>query len=195
MGIADEMKKIADDIVIAHDLRVKAVGDIVADVHKTLNAAQKTVKGFTGDRKKMSAEQAKELTDFAAELAKSVGGLIKGFAKDRKAMAGELKETLAKAAKDIEKYVAAKLKEFSDSHAAMSEELKKELDKYVAGIASDVKKLLAGYTKDRKEVAAELGKMAANWQEGMKVLAKKKGAKPKGKAGASVKSVEEVIGR
>jgi len=50
MGLADEMKNIAEDIVVAHDLRVKAVGDIVTDVHKT-------VKGFASDRKKMSAEQ------------------------------------------------------------------------------------------------------------------------------------------
>lgn len=157
MGIADEMKKIAEDIAVAHDLRVKAVGDIVADVHKILSAAQKTVKGFTSDRKKMSAEQAQELKDFAAELAKSV---------------------------------AKKLKEFSDSHAAMSEELKKELAKYVAGISSDIKKLLSGYSKDRKELAAELGKMAANWQEVIKGLSRKKAAKHKGKAGASVKAEE-----
>ena len=187
MGLADEMKKIAEDIVVAHDLRVKAVGDIVTDVHKT-------VKGFASDRKKMSAEQAKDLADFTADLVKNVGSLIMGFAKDRKVMAGELRETLAKEVKDIETYVAKKLKEFSGNHAAMSDELKKELDKYVAGIVSDIKRLLGGYAKDRKELAAELKKMAANWEQVIGALTKKRGAKSRVKAGARARTVEEVVG-
>ena len=54
MGIATDMKKLAEDIVTSHDLRVNALGHLVKDTHKML-------RGFDADRKRMSKEQAGDL--------------------------------------------------------------------------------------------------------------------------------------
>ena len=47
MGIADSMKGITENIIASYDVRVKALGDLVAGTRKTL-------KGFAEERKKMS---------------------------------------------------------------------------------------------------------------------------------------------
>lgn len=197
MGIAEDIKKLGEDIVASYDSRVKALGELVADTHKTL-------KGFAADRKKMSEEQAKSLADFVAELTKNVGGMIQGFQKEYKEMADNLKDNLEKGEadrlkafkdmmgdinkgiKDIETYVGNKLKEFSDAHADMSEALKKDLAKYVAGIVSETKKLLGGFADERE-------KMAANWQSMSATMAKRRGGKPVVSAGAEVETVEEAV--
>jgi hypothetical protein len=197
MGIALDMKKIADDIATSYDLRVKGLGELVGDIHKTL-------KGFAADRKKMSEEQAKVLGDFVADLSNNVGNMIKGFQKEHKKMADALKEDLEKgetdrlkafkdmmrsiqkSIKEIETYVANKLKEFHGAHANMSGELRKELARYAAGVVSETKKLLESYKGDRE-------KMAANWQALTATMAKKRGVKPKVEAKVKVRPVEEAI--
>ena len=136
MGIAEDIKTLGEDIVTSYDTRVKALGELVSNVHKTL-------KGFAADRKKMSAEQAKALANFVADLTKDVGNMIRTFQKEHKEMSNNLKESLEKGEtdrlktfknmmgnirkgiKDIETYVENKLKEFSDAHADMSEDLRK----------------------------------------------------------------------
>jgi len=213
MGIADSMKAITEDIIASYDVRVKALGDLVADTRKTL-------KGFASNRKKMSAEQAGNLADFVQNLSKSVGDMLKsfqknhkqmsdaqaksladfvkglandvgsmlgGFQKDRGKMSKELKDKLAKEVKEIETYVKKRLKDFSNAHAEMSEALKKSLAKYVGEIVSGVKKLLGDYGSDMK-------KAKDDWKSMSATLAKKRGGKPvKVEAGGGVKIVEEVL--
>jgi len=166
------MKNLSEDIVSSYDVRVKAIGILVNNVHRTL-------KGFSTNRKKMANEQAKALKDFVNELSNSVGNMIEGIQKGHKEMADKLKADLAKgeeerlkgeeerlkgeeerlkdfktmmadiqkAVKEIETYVKNKLKEFSDTHADMSEELKKELAKYVNDLVNTTKKLMANNKK------------------------------------------------
>jgi gas vesicle protein len=212
MGIADSMKGITENIIASYDVRVKTVGDLVADTHKTLKgfaeerkkmseeqaknladfmdgllkSVEDMLKGFQRKHKNMSDDQAKSLADFVKNLNKDVGSMLKGFQTDRGKMSKELKGELAKEVKDIETYVKNKLKEFSDAHADMSKELKKDLDKYVAGIVSETKKLLGGFEDERK-------KMAANWQSMAATLAKKRGIKPKVEVEAKVRHVEGAI--
>jgi len=165
MGIASDMKNLSEDIVSSYDVRVKAIGILVNNVHRTL-------KGFSTDRKKMANEQAKALKDFVNELSNSVGNMIEGIQKGHKEMADKLKADLAKgeeerlkgeeerlkdfktmmadiqkAVKEIETYVKNKLKEFSDAHADMSEELKKELAKYVNDLVNTTKELMGNNKK------------------------------------------------
>jgi len=165
MGIASDMKNLSEDIVSSYDVRVKAIGILVNNVHRTL-------KGFSTNRKKMANEQAKALKDFVNELSNSVGNMIEGIQKGHKEMADKLKADLAKgeeerlkgeeerlkdfktmmadiqkAVKEIETYVKNKLKEFSDTHADMSEELKKELAKYVNDLVNTTKELMANNKK------------------------------------------------
>lgn len=196
MGIASDIKKLGEDIVASYDMRINALGTLVKDVHKTL-------KGFASDRKEMSANQSKALSDFVADLTKNVGHMISGFQKDHKAMANTLNDslekgeterlksfkdmmgTIKKGIKDIETYVANKLKEFNNAHADMSEALKKELAKFVGSIVSETKKLLAGYNEENKE-------MAANWKTMTETMAKRR-AKSAVSAGTEITTVEKAI--
>lgn len=217
MGIADSMKKITEDIIASYDVRVKTVGDLVADTQKTIkgfesdrkkmgeeqaknlgdyvNSLSKSVedmlKEFQKEHKKMSDDQAKSLADFVKNLTKDVVSMLKGFQKEHSEMSKELKDKLTKEVKDIETYVKNKLKEFSEAHANMSEKLKKDLDKYVAGIVSETKKLLGEYSSD-------MNKARETWKSMAATLAKKRGIKPKAKVEAKVEvrpvkeAVEEV---
>lgn len=215
MAIAEDMKKIAEDIVSSYDVRVKAVGQIVADTHKML-------KGFHTEHKEMSAalraelakgEQSRlkdfkammsEIEKFLADVTKNVSNMIKGFQKEHKEMTAELKAGLEqgetgrlkdfesmmadiqKSIKEIETFVANKLKEFDAAHADMSEELKKDLAKYVEGIVSETKKLL-------KEYSSEMAQAKKAWK-GMSITmakARKGGVMPRIEAGEKVRTVKQ----
>jgi len=185
MGIANDMKKLGEDIIASHDVRVKAIGTLVNNVHKTL-------KSFATDRKKMAdklrADLAKgekdrlagfkammaDIQKFVSDIAKEVSAMIKRFQEEHKAMADELRENLEKGEEDrikafkpmmaniheeikaIETYVKNKLKEFDDAHADMSEELKKELATYVDDMVKATKKLMSDIQKRQKERNAEV---------------------------------------
>ena len=194
MGIATDMKNLGEEIVASYDMRVKAVGEIVADTHKML-------KGFHTEHKEMSAALRAELAkgeqnrlkDFKtmmsdiektlADLTKNVSNMIKGFQKDHKAMADELEggleqgETqrlkdfqkmmsdIQRAIKEIETFVANKLKEFNKEHADMSVELKKDLAKYVEGIVKETRMFL-------KECGSDMSQARKAWQGVSATMAK-----------------------
>jgi len=158
MAIAEDMKKLTENIIISNDVRLKALGDLVADTHETL-------KGFSMDRKKMGVQQAKNLADFVNSLTKDVGSMLSGFEKDRGKMSKELKDKLAKEVKEIETYVANKLKEFNKDHVDMSEELKKDLAKYVEGIVKETRGFL-------KECGSNMAQARKAWQSMSATMAK-----------------------
>jgi len=180
VGIADDVKNLSEDIVTSYNARVKAIGAIVNDTRKTL-------KGFHAEHQEMSAQQAKDLAGFVADLTKNVGSMLKGFRSEHKDMAASLKASLEKNTRDIEAYVKKKLQEFSDAHAEMSDELKKDLAKYVADIVKGTQELLGGFHGERE-------KMAAHWQAMAAVMAKKRGVGPvEVEAESEVKTVEEAV--
>jgi gas vesicle protein len=215
MGIADSMKEITEDIITSYDVRVKAVGDLSADTHKTLKGFSsdrkkmgkeqaKTLsnfvndltrnvgdmlKGFQKNHKQMSNDQAKSLADFVENLANDVGSMLNGFQKDRGKMSKELKNKLAKEVKEIETYVKKRLKEFNEAHTEMSDALKMSLAKYVSDIASGVKKLLGEYSSDMK-------KAANAWQGMSKTIARARKGRaevPKVEAKVKVRPVKEAV--
>jgi hypothetical protein len=152
------------------------------------------LKGFNAEHKEMSAEQAKDLAGFAADLTKNVGSMLKGFSSEHKDMAASLKASLGKNTRDIETYVKNKLREFSDAHAEMSDEMKKGLAKYVADIVKGTQGLLAGFHRELAGFHSEREKMGAHWQAMAATMAKKRGIKPvEAEAGAEMKTVEEVV--
>ena len=141
MGIAESMKGLTEDILASYDVRVKALGDIVADTHKIVADARKTMKGFTSDRKKMSTEQAEALGNYVKDLTKNVSSLLKEFGKNRKAMSEkqakileELTKSLTEFAKSLTKNVNSMLNGFKKQHKDMSEELKEKLTKEIKDI-------------------------------------------------------------
>jgi len=174
MEIAESMRSTAENIIGSYNVRVKALGDLVVDTHKTLKgfasdrkkmareqaeslahftrglskSAVDMLKGFREDHQQMSEKQAKNLTDFIKDLTKGVSSMVGGFQKDRGKMSKDLKSRLAKEVKEIETYIENKLNEFDETHTEMSEQQKKDLAKFVSGMTSEVKRLLTGYKKD-----------------------------------------------
>lgn len=127
MGIADDMKRLSEDITTSYDLRVKEIGTLVSDVHdRIFPDVHKKLKDFAVDRKKISAEQKKALSDFVAELNKNVETMIKEFHGAHADMSVELRKDLSNYVADIKVYVENKLEEFDNAHAEMSEELRKD---------------------------------------------------------------------
>lgn len=173
MAISEDMKKIAENIASSYDVRVKALGELVSDTHRTL-------KGFANDRKK--------LADFVNELTDEVGSMLSSFEKQRNEMSKELKDKLAKEISEIEHYVANKLKEFNNAHADMSEELRKDLAKYVEGIVSETRKLLREYGSDMAQARKVWRQLCATMAK-----ARKGGVMPKIEAGEDVSTVEQAV--
>ncbi len=198
MEIAESMRSTAENIIASYNVRVKALGDLVADTHKTL-------KGFASDRKKMAREQAESLTHFTRGLSKSVEDMLKrfredhqqmsdeqtkhltdfikdltngvssmlgGFQKDRGKMSRELKNRLAKEVKEIETYIENKLNEFDETHTEMSEQQKKDLSKFVGGITNEVRKLLTACRKEMDRCRNDIHKASGSWQGMTVTLAK-----------------------
>jgi rubrerythrin len=213
MTIAEDMKKLTENIIISNDVRVKALGDLVADAHETLKgfsmdrkkmAAQQAkdlagfadglskngsnmIKGFQKDHQQMSKEQAKSLADFVKNMAADVSSMLHGFQKARNEMSEELKDRLAKEVKEIETYVANKLKEFNKDHADMSEELKKELNGYVMGIVKETRMFL-------KECGSNMAQARKAWQSMSATMAKARKAgfpMPEIDAGERVTTVKQ----
>jgi gas vesicle protein len=222
MEIVESMKGTAENIITSHNARVRALGDLMADTHKTL-------KGFASDRKKMAKEQAENLADFKNGLSESVGEMVKefqeshmqmgkeqaktlmhfitdltndvssmvsGFQKDRGKMSKELKSRLAKEVKEIETYIGKKLKEFDEAHAEMSEQQKKDLAKFVSGMTSEVKRLLTGFQHDMTGYRKDINSASHSWKGMASTLAKaRKGGPvmPRIEAGERVTTVEEAV--
>ncbi len=222
MEIVESMRGTAENIIGSYNARVNALGDLVADTHKTL-------KGFASDRKKMAKEQAesladfknglsesvgqmlkefqeshrqmgkeqaKNLSDFITELANDVSSMVSGFQKDRGRMSKELKSRLAKEVKEIETYIENRLQEFDEAHTEMSEQQKKDLAKFVSGMTSEVKRLLTGFQHDMAGYRKDINGASHAWRGMAATLAKaRKGGPvmPRIEAGERVTTVEEAV--
>lgn len=145
MGIAEDIKKIGEDIVASYDLRVKAIGELVSDVHETLE-------GFTTDRKKMGEEQAKNLSDFVKGLSKSVEDMLKRFQKDHKQMSDDQAKSLADFVKDLTKNVGDTMTRIQKAHKEMADNLKESLEKGETDRLKDFKDMMGDITKGIKEI-------------------------------------------
>lgn len=121
MGIATDMKKLADDIVVSHDMRVDAIGHLVKDTHKML-------RGFDADRRKMSREQASNLGEFVNDLSRDVASMLRGFRKDHKQMSEGQAKSLANFITDLAKDVGKMIRGFQKEHREMATNLKSSLD-------------------------------------------------------------------
>jgi len=159
MNIAESMKSLTEQIIVSHDMRVKALGDLVIDTKKTLQ-------DFTAVRQNMSSRQAKDLADFVNSLSKSVDNMLKDFHRDHRNMSDEQAKNLANFVVDLTKHVGNMMKGIQKAHKEMADNLNKSLgkgesdrlkdfkammgdiQKYVSGIVSDTKKLLSEYSSD-----------------------------------------------
>jgi uncharacterized protein YoxC len=194
MAIAEDMKKLTESIIISNDVRVKAVGELVADTHKTLN-------GFSMDRKKMAAQQSKDLADFVNGLSKDVQGMLKSarnmvqqFHKDNMQMSKEQAKNLADFVNNLAAGVGSMLDSFRKDHAHMSKELKDKLAREIKDIQAEVERILGDADKLMGEFSADMAGAKKAWQSMSAVLARSRKAgfmMPKIDAGKKVTTVKQ----
>jgi ElaB/YqjD/DUF883 family membrane-anchored ribosome-binding protein len=172
MAIAEDMKKLTENIIISNDVRVKALGDLVADTHETL-------KGFSMDRKKMGVQQAKDLADFVNGLSKNVQSLLKSaqnmvqqFHKENMQMSKEQAKNLADFVNDLVTGVGSMLNSFQKDHKQMSKELRSKLTKEIKDIQTQVERILSDADKLMGEYSADMAGARKAWQGMSAVLTK-----------------------
>jgi ElaB/YqjD/DUF883 family membrane-anchored ribosome-binding protein len=194
MAIAEDMKKLTETIIISNDVRLKAVGELVADTHKTLN-------GFSMDRKKMAAEQAKDLANFTDGLSKNVQSLLKSarnmvqqFHKENMQMSKEQAKNLADFVNSLISNVGSMLDSFQKDHAHMSKEMKAKLTREIKDIQAEVERILGDADKLMGEFSADMAGAKKAWQSMSAVLARSRKAgfmMPKIDAGKKVTTVKQ----
>jgi uncharacterized protein YicC (UPF0701 family) len=198
MAIAEDMKKLTENIIISNDVRLKAVGELVADTHKTL-------KGFAADRKKMGQQQAKDLADFVNRLSKNVQSLkkmaqnmVKEFQKNHQQMSKEQAKNLSDFVKNLANDVGSMLSSFEKDRGKMSRELKNRLAKEIKDIQTQVEKILNDADKLIGEYSSDMAKARKAWKDMSAALAKARKAgfvMPEVKAGDKVTTVGQAISK
>jgi len=165
IAIAEDMKKLTENIIISNDVRLKAVGELVSETHKTL-------KGFAGDRKKMAAEQAKDLADFANGLSKNVQGFLKEFQKNHQQMSKEQARSLSDFVKNLANDIGSMLSSFEKDRDKMSKELKNKLAREIKDIQAEVKRILNEADKLVGEYSSDIAQARKSWKAMCGTLAK-----------------------
>lgn len=169
MGMSDDMKKLAEDIASANDVRVKAIGVLVKDTHKILKGFQAEHREMAtnlrgelakGEEKRLKGEDQRlkdfrvmmaNIQKFVSDLDKEVSAMIERFQKEHKTMTDELNENL-------EKGEADRLKTFNDMMGNIHQDIN-QIETYVANklkefsgahadMSEELKKMLAEYVAD-----------------------------------------------
>jgi hypothetical protein len=172
MTIAEDMKKLTENIIISNDVRLKAVGQLMADTHETLN-------GFSMDRKKMAAQQAKDLADFMNGLSKNVQSLLKNarnmvqqFHKDNVQMSKEQAKNLADFVNGLVTDVGSMLDNFQKDRKHMSKELRDKLTREIKDIQAEVEKILGDADKLIGEFSDGMAEAKRAWKNMSTALSK-----------------------
>ena len=189
MGIADDTKKLSEDILASYDLRVKEIRKLEEDT-------QSMLKEFQGEQKVMAAELKKTFKQAEVDRLKAEADRIKAF--------GSIKNEIQAEQAKRNKEVADLLGKFSKDHEDMAAELRKTLEQ---GEADRIKasgslknEIQAEQKKRNKEVAdllkelkTEREKMSSNWQALNAAMAKRRSGKSTVEAEVKVRSVKEAI--
>lgn len=165
MAIAEDMKKLTENIIISNDVRLKAVGGLVKDTHKML-------KEFHTEHKNMSAEQAKSLLDFARGLRKDVENMLNGFDKNHKQMSKEQAKSLADFVTNMASDVSSMLSTSEKARGKMSKELADRLAKEIKDIQSQVENLLDEADKLMSEYSSDMAQAKKAWTDMSATLTK-----------------------
>jgi hypothetical protein len=165
------MKKLTENIITAHDIRVKTLGNIAADTRRTLADARKNVANFATERKTMDAQQAIDLAGFVHGLSKDVQGMLKSartmvqqFHKENMQIGREQAKNLAGFVNNLISNVGSMLDNFQKNHKQMSKEMKAKLTSEIKGIHAEVGKILGDADKLMGEFSADMAGAKRAWQ-------------------------------
>jgi peptidoglycan hydrolase CwlO-like protein len=169
-------------------MRVKAVGELVKDTHETLS-------GFAGDRRRMSAQQSKDLADFVNGLSKNVQSFLGEFQKGHKQMSKEQAKSLSDFVKNLANDIGSMLSRFEKERAQMSKEVKNKLAKEIKDIQTQVERILDEADKLMGEYSSEVAQAKKAWENMSAALAKarKGGVMPRIEAGEDVSTVRQAV--
>ena len=171
MGIAEDMKRIAEEIVSSYQSRISTVAMIIDNTHQLLedyknkrneisNHLKETLARQESLRKKDFDYMMKDILSHQDEREKQVRDLLKTFFEEQKEIAQVIKRNLAEgekvrisdfknSLKDIqarqkvrENEVSVMLKEFQTEYKEMAESLRSLLDKREAIRIKDFKEML-----------------------------------------------------
>jgi superfamily I DNA/RNA helicase len=188
MAIAEDMKKLAENIIVSNEVRLKAVGGIVADTNDLLG-------GFAMDRGKMAKEQARDLADFVNGLSKNVQSLLKEarnmlneFHKSNSQMGKEQAKSLSDFIHKLTSEVGSILSGFEKDRGKMSKELKDKLAKEVNDIQTQVERILDEADKLVSGFSTDMARAKKSWKDMSAAIAR---ARKSGfvKAGEKVSTV------
>ncbi|MFZ2148503.1 MAG: hypothetical protein WAV28_14910 [Sedimentisphaerales bacterium] len=198
MAIAEDMKELTESIIISNDVRLKAVGQLVADTHETIN-------GFSMDRKKMAAQQAKDLANFMNGLSKNVQSMLKSarnmveqFHKDNMQMSREQAKNLADFVNNLVTGVGSMLDSFQKDHKHMSKELRAKLTREIKDIEAEVERILGDADKLIGEFSAGMAQAKKAWKSMSAALARARKASfimPEIDAGQKVRTVKQATSK
>jgi len=139
--IAEDMKKLTEDMIAASGMRLRAVGLLMAQT-------QETLKGFCADRSKMATSQRKDLRGFTNELSRDVQelrrkarGMVREFGKMGRQMSGEQSKHLAGFVQGLAKDVTEMLTRFEKERGHMSKQLGEQLAREIADIKESVERI------------------------------------------------------
>lgn len=142
MAIAEDMKRLTEDIRAANDTRLRAVGSLMAQTRETLRT-------FHTGRGKMATDQARDLTGFTSDLCKDVDAmrrkahdLIQEFEKANKQMSKDQSKHLADFAQGLTHEVSAMMSRFDKEHGRMSKDLTDRLTSQIADIKAAVEQII-----------------------------------------------------
>ncbi|MDP2168696.1 MAG: hypothetical protein Q8J64_10240 [Thermodesulfovibrionales bacterium] len=185
MGIADDMKKFAHEIVSSYEHRIAAIGEIIDNTHRMLEEFSTSKNEMSGRLKKSLAageslrkkdfdimmkdiiagheerqRQVKEMLRTYMEEQKDRASALKRALEEKKAIkAGEFKEML----RDIhagqrkrEEEITGVLRDFQKEHEEMTGSLRSLLAKRQGSRIEDFKGLLNSVRTRRKEQAGKI---------------------------------------
>ncbi len=177
MAVAEDMKRLTEDIIVANDMRLRSVGALVTETHETL-------KGFSADRKKMATNQAKDLADFVDDLSRTVKGFLTGFRKNHQQMSKEQSRHLAGFVQGLAQDVTSMLHRFEKEREHMSKELAERLAKEITDIKAAVEQILKDTGCFMDEQRSDMAKARQAWRNMSATIGKAR------KAGFTTPAVE-----
>jgi hypothetical protein len=164
MTIGENMKKLTENLILSSNVRLKSVNGLLSDTRKTLNR-------FSADRKKMAAQQAKDLAEFMNGLSNNVQGMLKnardtveGFHKQNNQMGKEQTKNLTGFVNSLVKDVGSMLNSFQKDHSNMTKETQAKLNSDLNHIKSEVERILGEADELIGEYNSEMAQARKAWR-------------------------------
>lgn len=191
MRIAEDLRRLAQELADAYEERVKTINQIKRETEDLKRETADTLGGFAQERVEMGGALRADLAKFRVDLTDGTTGLLVDFSNAHDEMAEELRADLAKFKSDLEKDTTELLDVFGKAHDEMAQELRSFLTKFKADLDAAERERKAGdqaeigergdYITDLREKAQDLleefdkahGEMAKDLRD---VLAKAKAA-------------------